>query len=241
MKILAAFGCSHTNGSMLDGLNGTSEYNVRNGFPGILAKKYGYQLHNVSKPGGSNQFIHRNVIHYLHNRVKDNVEYLFLIGWTGLRRIELRYPDNTKHVHPTRGDFIDQKNIPFTCGTEPHLFKTHQVRDLLNFGPYLMPETALQERWASYVLGLQSMLKTKNIKYVMFNTCDKHNVLPTTKSILDNIDKMHYIDPLDQQAVYIDYLIANGYEKTPCWHFGLDGHQAWAEVLERRLKVLNYV
>ena len=74
MKILAAFGCSHVNGSMLDGKNGSSEYNIRNGFPGMLAKKYGYQLHNISKPGGSNQFIHRSVIHYVHNHVKDNRE-----------------------------------------------------------------------------------------------------------------------------------------------------------------------
>jgi hypothetical protein len=241
MKILAAFGCSHVNGSMLDGKNGSSEYNIRNGFPGMLAKKYGYQLHNISKPGGSNQFIHRSVIHYVHNHVKDNREYLFLIGWTGLNRIELRYPDNTKHIHATRGDFLDQKNIPFTPGTDPYLFKTFPVRDLLNFAPFLFPETALRERWASYCIGLQNVLKNKNIKFVMFNTCERHEMIPTTKPILDRIDKSHYIDPQDQEAVYIDYLLGLGIEKTECWHFRHDGHKAWADVLERRLKILNYV
>lgn len=241
MKILAAFGCSHTNGSMLDGVNGSSEYNVRNGFPGIIAKKYGYQLHNISKPGGSNQFIHRSVIHYLNSKVKDDNEYLFLIGWTGINRIELRYPDNTKHIHATRGDFVDEKNIPFTPGTEPYLFKTIQLRDLLNFCPFLIPETALKQRWASYTLGLQSILKNKNIKYLMFNTCDRQEILPSTKPLLDRIDKAHYIDPFDENGVYIDYLLNLGIQRTECWHFGLDGHQAWAEVLERRLKILNYV
>jgi len=242
MRYLVAIGCSHTNGSMLDGTSGSSEYNIRNGFPGMIAKKFGMQLHNISKPGASNQYIHRTLFNYVCNHADfDNHEYLFLIGWTGHQRIELRYPDETAVIHQTKGDYTDHKHVPFTMGTDPGLFKTQELRRLLNYGPFVMPDVLLQERWASYALGVQSYLRNRNIPYLMHNTCDPLRRLPGTMHIIKQLDHNHYLEPTAKEGTYLEYCLSKSIKRTECWHFKEDGHAAWAEVLQTRLKHLGYV
>ena len=237
MKILVAIGDSHTNGSQIDGQHGSSEYNLRNGFPAMIAKEYGYELHNVSKPGGSNQYIHRSTIHYINNYMHPENEYFFLIGWSSCNRIELRYPDNTPWLHHTKGDFTDLKNIPFTPGTDPILWKSTQLKLLQNYTTFLFAnDDIMYAKWAGYALGLQHYLKAKGLPFYMHNTCERLPLNPATNGIVSHIDPDYYLQPSEMEWVYIVYLENLGYQKSECWHFREDGHRVWADILIDKVK-----
>jgi hypothetical protein len=128
MKYLVAFGCSHTNGSMLNGIVGSSYENTQRSFGGILAKRYGYKFYNISKPGGSNAYIHRCVVEYITHYMDKHAPQLFLINWTSRPRMEFRYPEGDANVHDTHGDFVDKKSVPFTVGSNPSLFYDKHLR-----------------------------------------------------------------------------------------------------------------
>jgi len=241
MKYLVAFGCSHTNGSMLDGVNGSSEYNVRNGFPGILAKRHGYELINISKPGGSNQYIHRSVVEFLTHYHNENDDYLFLINWTSRPRMELRYHEDSNCAHVTVGDYTDKKSVPFTIGTNASLFADKSVIKLLSYSPYFINLDVQAERWACWVYGLQQLLQAKNIKYFMSNTCEPLPQIAENISVVNQLNLQTYMEPFDTQNCMIEFLMDQNFEKTSCWHFRKDGHEAWADKLELRLRKLRYV
>ena len=157
MKYLVAFGCSHTNGSMLDGASGSSYENTRNGFPGMLARKYDYHLYNISKPGGSNEYIHRSVIEYVTTHMDHNADQLFLINWTSRPRLEFRYPEN--YLHETWGDFVDKKSVPFTVGSNPRLFHDNRYEQLQTYCPYFINSELEAEKWAIWPLQSSHRLR----------------------------------------------------------------------------------
>jgi len=241
MKYLVAFGCSHTNGSMIDGVSGSSEYTVRNGFPGMIAEKHGYHLYNISKPGASNQYIHRTVVDYITNYMNPNAEHLFLINWTSRPRIELRYKEESTYNHQTHGDFIDKKSVPFTVGSNPALFFDKKIQKLLNFTPYIINDDIESQRWATWAYGIQCMLENLNIPYLMSNTCEALPQIPTNRPITEKLNTKKYIDPFDSSQTMLSFLETKGIKKTPCWHFKKDGHDIWAKKLMKHLKELNYV
>ena len=241
MRYLVAFGCSHTNGSMLDGVNAASEWNVRNGFPGMLAKKYDRELINISIPGGSNQYIFRSVLQYLHRYMDEHDEHLFLINWTGITRFELRYPNQMdQHLYHSKGDFKDEKSIPFSMGIKASLFTWKPAAELLRFGPYLFDEKHLCNKWASYAYNLQQILAAYNKPYLMTNTCDGMWRTDYNAPIIDKLCTKHYPHVEDTKECLVSWLLDQGIEKTPCWHFREDGHTLWANKLDGYLQELGY-
>lgn len=241
MKYLVAFGCSHTNGSMVDGVSGSSAYTIANGFPGMIAQKYDYHLYNISKPGGSNAYIHRSIVDYITNHMNKDAEHLFLINWTSRPRIELRYKESSAHKHDTHGHFTDKKSVPFTVGTNPALFFDKDIQKLLNFTPYIINDEIESQRWATWAYGVQCMLENLNIPYLMTNTCEALPVIPTNYNITEKLNTKKYITPFDTSQTMLEFLQNKGIEKTPCWHFQKDGHELWAKKLCKHLKDLSYV
>ena len=237
MKYLVAFGCSHTNGSMLDGAAGSSYENTRNAFPGILARRYNYELRNISKPGGSNEYIHRSIVEYITHYMDAKLEHLFIINWTSRSRLEFRYPEDSPHEHNTTGDFNDKKAVPFTVGSNAKLFKDPRYKQLQNLAPYYINPELESLNWATWAYAVQQMLDKLNIPYLMTNTCE---ALPQNK-ITHTLNLNNYIKPHDTESTMLKYLTDKGYDITPCYHFKQDGHQAWADKLHGHLKDLNYV
>lgn len=242
MKYLVAFGCSHTNGSMLDGRNSASEYNVRKGFPGMLAKRHGYELINISKPGGSNQHIFRTVLDFINNHMDNQNEYLFLINWTGANRIELRYPEkNDLHKYVHYGDHLDFKSVPFTVGIKPSIYTYKPIVHLIKYIPYLFNDDMMFDKWATYAYSLQCVLKKNNIRYLMSNTCEGLKSTEYNANIINKLDTLHYPNITRDKDSMVVWLLDQGIKKTPCWHFREYGHQVWADRLETYLKELGYV
>ena len=242
MKYLVAFGCSHTNGSMLDGRNSASEYNVRKGFPGMLAKRHGYELINISKPGGSNQHIFRTVLDFINNHMDNQNKYLFLINWTGANRIELRYPEkNDLHKYVHYGDHLDFKSVPFTVGIKPSIYTYKPIVHLIKYIPYLFNDDMMFDKWATYAYSLQCILKKNNIRYLMSNTCEGLKSTEYNANIINKLDTLHYPNITRDKDSMVVWLLDQGIKKTPCWHFREYGHQVWADRLETYLKELGYV
>lgn len=241
MKYLVAFGCSHTNGSMIDGVAGSSYENTQKSFGGILAKRYNYKFYNVSKPGGSNQYIHRSVIEYITHHMDKNAPQLFLINWTSRPRMETRYAEDSAELHETCGDFLDKKSVPFTVGSNPKLFHDKRYEQLQTYTPYFVDLDIEALKWATWVYSLQCILEYKNIPYIMTNTCEALPIIEHNRSIIEKINCDRYIDPFNTDSTMLQYLTNKGFAKTSCWHFREDGHLAWAAKLDKHLKDLNYV
>lgn len=239
MTTLVTIGCSHTAGSMIDGVSGTGFYNSNHSFGGLLAKKHNMNHYQLGRPGASNQYIYRSTLHFINNYLNPNDDYIFLIGWTSTNRIELRYPEHTSDVHTSTGHFVDSKYIPFTAGTDPKLFSTREVRQLSELSPLLFYESQLESDWAVYAYTLQTVLKHHNLKYYMFNTCHELPQNNDNKNIIEQLDKDFYYEPTDFDNSMLYWALNKGFKKTKCWHLKADGHQAWMEHLEYLMNQQN--
>lgn len=232
MTTLVTIGCSHTAGSMIDGRNGTSWYNKQHSFGGLLANKYNLNHFSLGVPGGSNQYIYRNTIRFINNFMHDNDDYIFLIAWTSTNRIEMRYPENSPHVHKVVGDFLDTKYVPFTVGTDPRLYLTKELKEMDKLCPLMFYENQLESDWAVYAYTLQKLFSNKKLKYYMFNTCHDLPVNKDNADIVQALDTELYYKPTEFDDSMLYWALNKGFEKTECWHLKEDGHAAWAEYLD---------
>tara|TARA_B100000900_G_scaffold369490_1_gene347356 strand:+ start:8109 stop:9152 length:1044 start_codon:yes stop_codon:yes gene_type:complete len=232
MTILVTIGCSHTAGSMADGRNGSGWKNKELSFGGQLAAKHKLSHYNMGAPGASNEYIYKTTIRFINNHMHKHDDYIFLLGWTSTSRMELRYPENSKYVHSVVGDFIDQKHIPYTSGTDPKLFHTREAKELCKYAPLVFHEKNLIQDWAVYAYTLQELFKHKKIKYYMLNTCHELPIINENKIFIENLDTDLYYEPTDFDSCLLYYALGKGFEKTSCWHLKADGHAMWAEHLD---------
>ena len=149
-------------GSMLDGVNAAGEWNVRNGFPGMLAKKYDRELINISMPGGSNQYIFRSVLKYMHHYMDDEDDHMFLINWTGTTRFELRYPNQLEHLYFSKGDRKTENRLLVWVSKLVYPWKRSRITKVWTT-PFDVDQ--LSNKWASYAYNLQQILELHNIPF----------------------------------------------------------------------------
>lgn len=232
MTTLVTIGCSHTAGAMLDGRNGTSWKNKELSFGGLLAKKYNMSHYCLGVPGGSNEYIYKSTIKFINNFMHDHDDYIFLLGWTSSHRMELRYPESSRHIHKVVGDFLDQKHIPFTSGTNPDLYHTREVKTLRKYAPLIFYGRQLETDWAMYAYTLQNLFANKGLKYYMHNTCFQLERQTRNRVIVDALDDRYYFNPTDKDSSMLYYAFDKGYKRTDCWHLYPDGHEMWANKLD---------
>lgn len=240
MPTIVSIGCSHTHGSKIDGVNGTSDYNREHAYGPQLAKKNGFKFANLGQPGGSNQYIFRSAIEFIQNHMEPDEEYIFLIGWTSIHRMELRYENHQKYRHEIKADYLDTKYIPFTVGTDKALMHTWHHRKLLDFAPLFFDDVQCFDEWANFAFGLTKIFEQHNLKYIMFNTCQALEETPNNKKVIEQLDTDRYLHPLDTKEYFLMWGELQGFEKSECWHHYEDAHIAWADVLDKKCKELNY-
>ena len=239
MTTIVAIGCSHTYGTMLDGLQSSSLFNINNNYAALLAKKNGFKIAHLSQPGGSNEFIHRQTVDWLTRHRKRDEDYIVLIGWTSPFRMELRYPEDSNIEHAVLSK-IDMKYIPVSIGQGPDIAQTKQLKNIHSILPILFEETKEYDMWASYALSTQRLLQKNKIKFLMFNTCEEIKLTQNNSSIIKLFDTTTYLNPTTKDANFLYWGLKNGYEKTECWHLKLDAHIAWSEYLDKECKKLDY-
>lgn len=232
IKTVVGIGCSHTAGCELDGRNGTSEYNRQNAFPGKIAKLFGYDLINLGFNGGSNQYICRATTQFIANNFKNIQEYLFVIGWTSPERMELRYNDLSAYTFDPHPDNMDTKYVPFSLGQQDKI--KMPLKRVTHCAPNVFDRVMMLDHWAMYVLNLQNLFKSYNIKYIMCNTCVPLEFTKNSCNIEPLIDKTNYFleDTFFNYSFYVKH-----HKKSLSNHFEEPAHIDWAEKLIRECRL----
>lgn len=222
MSKLFIIACSHGMGCEIEGagIGHFTDTNLRNCYGAIIARELGLEPINLSWPGGSNDRIHR-VIHGLLN---DGFEFFgdtytaneddkFLIQWTGPDRIELKTQDGYQNFSVGMGyDGINPDGTKWSTSKSNRKFYEHYINYIAD------PEYT-------------NILKLKNILSAKYMLDKSGHTYWMTES-----DRSVYNDDFIVRTPYWEYLVNNGYERTPAEHFGADAHAEWARLILQNIK-----
>tara|TARA_B100000424_G_scaffold88152_1_gene65964 strand:+ start:3320 stop:4042 length:723 start_codon:yes stop_codon:yes gene_type:complete len=239
MTTIVAIGCSHTYGTLLDGKQSSSLFNLNNSYAGCVAKKHKCKFINLSQPGGSNEFIFRVAIDWLTRYRKRDEDYIVLIGWTSPFRMETRYPEDSEYKH-TVVSKIDMKYFPMSLGQGPKVARSRAYQKLHSICPLIFENTKDFDLWATYAYNLQQLFFKNKVKFLMFNTCQELEYTENNKTVIDALDTKYYIHPMKKNENFLERSLGKGFAKTPCWHMKLDAHLDYSLYLSNILVDLDY-
>jgi hypothetical protein len=187
-------------------------------FSSIVADAIGYDVLNVAQGGASNARIMRTTREYLDNNRPD----LILIGWSTWEREEWQYQGQYYNVNSSGHD-----PLPAELQQLYKHWVIEQNSDTLS---------AKSQYWHNEIFKLHSELVQKNIKHVFFNCM--YNFFQTNNQQDWGIN---YIGPYDNNASYYWWLTQQGFQADSWYHFGADGHRAWATRLIDYIQEHNIV
>lgn len=174
-------------------------------FSSIVADALGYDVVNVAQGGASNARIMRTTREYLDNNVPD----LIMIGWTTWEREEWQHLGQYYNVNSSGHD-------PLPTDLQ-QLYKNWVIEQT--------PDTlfAKSQYWHNEIFKLHSELVQKNIRHVFFNCM--YNFFQTNNQ---RDWSTNFIGPYDNDSSYYWWLTQQGFQADSWYHFGADGHRAWA-------------
>jgi hypothetical protein len=248
---IISLGCSHSAGSEIDG-KGDSNYNRKNSFGGVLARDYfkgDWDHQNFSICGGSNNRIFELTCAVLADIInKDGVltpgddrNFFFLIGWTSLNRVDLRYPGPERWTQCGDAFKLDQHMFPGAIGCNPKMIQNSDIRRAFEMAPWYADDALKQTQLASQIMAVQSMLRAYNIDFYMFNAIENYmrwSAEPPVNWNTDSVESMYklidtntYYYPTDPHQNYYRWCteqkghtnMSNKY-----WHLGQEAHNDWA-------------
>jgi len=185
-----------------------------NKFSDIVAQEFTYDIVNDATAGASNQRILRTTYDYLKSRNPN----LVLIGWSSWEREEWNHQEQYYNVNSSGHD-----ELPDELQTYYKEWVTQQTQETLNIK---------SQQWHNQIYQLHQELEQKNINHLFFNCMyNFFNILDNQKKDWNNC----YIGPYDNDSSYYWYLHNQGYISDNWYHFGSDGHAAWAR------KLINYI
>ena len=183
-----------------------------NSFAHIVAQKVNMRLENQSTSGASNQKIIRTTRNYLENNRPDFV----LIGWSTWEREEWLHNNQYYQINSS-GD----AQLPLELQNHYKDWVTKQNSDTRD---------NKSQHWHQQIYQLHLELKEQNIQHLFFNCM--YNFFKISKKLEWN---NNYVDPYDNESSYYWYLKNKNYTADSWYHYGADGHSAWAEFL------INYI
>ena len=183
----------------------------------LLSQTLRASFHCGAEAGGSNARILRTTRDWLeHTPV--NQDLLIIIQWSTWEREEWHHQGQYYSI-------MDNwyKHLPPELSDRYHAWvKTNS------------PEKLEQNARAFHeqIYQLHKFLQESNIPHLFYNCMyNFFGVKPAEQKDWNNC----YIGPYDNDASYYWYLKKQGYESDHWYHFGPDGHQAWADFL------VNYI
>jgi hypothetical protein len=213
--ILYVNGDSHSCGGMPKDLTGP-------GFVDIVATTFKFNVHNDAASAASVARVIRTTREYFSN--KDNSADLVLIGWGTWEREEWEH--NGKFYNIMENWY---KHLP-----EELLDKYHKWISTNNPEKLVTNSRIFHEE----IYQLHQFLKDANIPHLFFNCMyNFFGIDHNQKKDWNNC----YIDPYDNDASYYWYLHKQGYVSDKWYHFGPDGHAAWATRLIDYIREHNIV
>jgi len=208
--ILFANGDSHTYGEEVPNKDDT--------FASLIGKHFDFRVLNRATPGGSNDCILRTSgRHYFSN------DYFMLIGWTSWEREEwyhnLHYYQINGTGHRTLPKELHERYCEWVMNSD--------YSDMV----------IKSQEWHEKIWMYHKALQAKRIKHLFFNTFTPFLELDTPEDFkpLKHKDWQNcFIDPYTD--TYYDYLFKNDFKPNCHFHFGADGHKAWAEYLIKHIE-----
>lgn len=243
-KRIFANGCSHMSGNYCTGTVENFDVWQERRSP---ASKLGKLLNvddvvNYAKGGASNDRIYRTTIQFINDHYYNLHEYFFLIGWTSSDRSELTLLGdvNTNIIKQKTSaqieqmtDWIIKQDINIVQTTSDDFGniidnKNNYLNDFwYNFSP-LYGEI----KKINYIIGLESLLKSLNVKYYFYNAI---GTLPVRVTKL--INESHFYKPFTDNGTEFKYLKKAGFKTNPiCNHFDHDATEHWAEIIFNEIK-----
>lgn len=262
--VVISLGCSHTAGSEIEGV-GDNDTQRQKSYGAKIAQKLGWYHLNYGICGGSNHRIfdlfcdilcdiESNYGYYA--PIRDDFNYLFLIGWTSLQRLDLRYPNemNEQWVQGWPMSRGDENYIPVTVGTNPLMIKDVELRKAFMEGAAVFADNVIMaNRLASYIFAIQNIMLSSPYKYYMFNAIenfydtvhtkvknpnlDAHKTFPPFRGnqlIYNSIDTKYYFHPTSREMNYYRYCTEVKDHKnvtSKYWHLPEAAHEDWAELI----------
>jgi hypothetical protein len=203
--ILFVNGDSHSLGAMKPGSTGAS-------FVDLVSQHLDCDVHNLSEAASSAQRILRTTKNYIATASADQL--FVLIGWGTWEREEWEHEGKFYNVMPLwykhLPDALQQRYHVWAAGLEPdHVdAKSRQIHE--------------------EIFDLHTWLQQQNIPHLFFNCMyNFFGIQPDQKKDWNNC----YIGPYDNDASFYWYLTQKGYDSDKWYHFGPDGHRAWADCL----------
>jgi hypothetical protein len=203
--ILYVNGDSHSLGAMKSGESGSS-------FVEILSTKLNFPIRNDADLAASAQRIMRTTKQYIGS--VDSTKIFVLIGWGTWEREEWEHDGKfyniMQHWHKHLPDALQQRYHNWLADLNPDSIdkKSRQTHE--------------------EIFQLHQFLQRLKIPHLFFNCMyNFFGISDVQKKDWDNC----YIGPYDNDASYYWYLNKQGYTSDKWYHFGPDGHHAWADFL----------
>lgn len=243
-KLLLIAGCSHAAGSEIDGTE-DSEFNRKNSFGSILAKKMGREPVNIACHGATNATISRSVLDWFQSEYNSKQTDVFvLLAWTESSRMEIPVDEqhltsfDTMYPHADWASFTSRYFIRINQGWKGGAeWEKQLIPQYQNF--IAENQSYLEIYSANLVLQMQYFLQNQHVPYLMCNTMHMFSENRNLNFYLNLIDKDNYLDLNSKEGFYWKYRNL-GYEnkKAKYWHHDDIPHRLYAEELfQQNLKL----
>jgi hypothetical protein len=180
----------------------------RKAFSDVLAKLLNFKLVNSAEPGASNDSIIRTTRNYLENNQPD----LIIVGWSTWEREEWEHQEKRYNVNSSGHD-----QLPDSLVTKYKQWVVEQTAETL-----IKKSQQIHEK----IYKLHYELLEKQIPHVFFNCM--YNFFEITNQYNWNGS---YVGPYENDLSYYWYLKKRDFKTDDWYHFGEDGHRAWADFL----------
>ena len=184
----------------------------------LIADSLGMNLHKIASPGASNYFLIRSVKEF----IKTNHPTLLIITWQSWEREEwlhngIYHQINSSGLHNLPEELSFQYKNWVIEQQSMDIVKTKGLD------------------WHQRIWILHELLQELQIPHVFYNEMYPF-VLPNSQQ--KNWDTS-FIGPYENNLSYYWYLRTMGYTSDNYYHFGADGHRAWADHLIRHIQEHN--
>lgn len=184
-----------------------------NGWPALLAKKFGLPIVNIAARGSSNEGILRRTYDYFYKDFKNNKPF-YIIGWTGAMRKE-EYIDIKGHFSPIS---LNDPSTPL----EKYLVNQMSSRGIALY------EFKKLIHWSSCI----NLFKANGVPYIMtdFVSCtitEKESLEKEYPEIFNFVHKDPY--KIQDMLSYTNSIKGNHY--LPCGHYNLNANKLIADFI----------
>jgi hypothetical protein len=184
-------------------------------WPYQMAKKHNLSLTNLAWAGASNQRIFRTTVEFLHE-CKETPTHL-IIGWSDISRYE--FPTSI-------GEYIRITSIGCDIkGVIPHY---NMLKDA--YYNHMYNEELMYKQLTHNIFILQNICKSKNIKFLNFNSFKSYETLQTD-SKTDNENWI--IDPKETMDRILKFTLNFGVIQSK--HTTVEGQRYWADFVYSKL------